>query len=419
MPSTSLASVLAGTGSIGLFASRAFVSAFAIAALLRWGPQIDAINNLGLLQQITDVPTWFTHDLTLLILGILAAIEIAANKSADARQLMIEIDGYLKSSTAFVTTLTTSGIISQTDAEVIRQITAGIEPATAGLGDSALSIAVALFSALGVYITCFMRRSWLGAIMEADPGDDTMIGGLVSWAEDVWALFGTLLLILFPLVMLGLTVVLLGFLALMHRRAMRREQQSKRPCASCGEPMYASAMACPHCKVENATVCGIDWLGRSLQTPAPDSQGHPIRLMQKQRCPVCATHLKPRRTDQACEACGHEPFADRAGVEAYLRALDARVPMVLVVTGLLSLIPIVGLIPAIIVYRIRLVSPVRRYTSMLGTIPTRWALRLLFLILVWVQVLPGIGAFAVPAMALISYSVYRKLFTRQIARHAG
>ena len=88
MPSASLTTVLTGINSIGLFASRAFVSAFAVAAVLRWGPEIDWINNTGLLQSITDVPAWFTHNVTLVILGLLAGLEIAATKSADARALL-------------------------------------------------------------------------------------------------------------------------------------------------------------------------------------------------------------------------------------------------------------------------------------------------------------------------------------------
>ena len=141
MPTSApLSSVLTGMGSIGLFSSRAFVSAFAIAATLRWGPDIDWINQLGLLQRITDVPTWFTHDITLIVLGILAGLEVAATKSADARELLNDIDGYAKTGSAFVTTLTVSGIITADDAALINTITTWITPAQAGLGDGAVAL---------------------------------------------------------------------------------------------------------------------------------------------------------------------------------------------------------------------------------------------------------------------------------------
>ena len=112
MPSASLSSVLAGANSIGLFASRAFVSAFAVAAVLKYGPQISIINNTGLLAQVHSVPSWFTHDLTVSLLGVLALLEIAATKSAEARALFNEVDQYLKSGMAFLSTLAVSGIIN-------------------------------------------------------------------------------------------------------------------------------------------------------------------------------------------------------------------------------------------------------------------------------------------------------------------
>ncbi len=416
MPNASLSTVLAGVNSIGLFASRAFVSAFAVAAVLKWGPQIGWINNTGLLQRVKDVPSWFTHDVTLTILGLLAVLEITATKSADARALLNEIEGYIKSASAFVTTLAVSGIITHNDAAVLREITAFIEPVQAGFGDQAVGFIAACLSAVGVWFTCTARRGLIGLFLDADPDDDTMVLGLMSWAEDLWALLGTLLLIFFPLVMLALTVLILGVVALLRWCAIRREEKSKTPCAVCGESMYRSAVACPACKQPNAEIHAIGWLGQSLDTREQHPDAQPLRLTQKQRCPVCATHLQSGKACQVCPACGHELFKKGDEVSRYLAELDARVPVVLVLTGLFSLVPVVGIIPAILLYRLRLVAPLRRYTSAWRTVPTRWALRLLFFVLIWVQVIPVVGGLAIPIMAAISYGAYRRMFTGQLAR---
>jgi len=414
MPSASLTTVLAGVNSVGLFASRAFVSAFAVAALLKWGPQIGFINNTGLLQQVHSVPSWFTHDITVTILGLLAMLEIAATKSADARALLLEVDRYLKSGTAFVSTLAVSGIITANDEAVLKQIVAWHEPMRAGLGEDALGLVVAALSAGGVFISCILRRNLLGTIADADPDDDTMISGLVSWLEDIWALFGTLLLVLFPIVMLVLTAVIFSFIATLQWRAKRREERSKRPCASCGEPTYRSAVLCPHCRSQNEQIHAVGWLGQSKDTLAEDPQAQPVRLTQKQRCPACATPLESRRMRQACSACGYELFESEADAKAYLTALDQRYPKVLVCTALLSLIPIIGLIPAIMVYRLRLISPLRRYLTIRRRMPLGIGLKLLFVVLIWVQVIPGIGAIAVPIMATLIYGTYRRSFTNQL-----
>lgn len=414
MPSASLTTVLTGVNSVGLFASRAFVSAFAVAALLKFGPHIGFINNTGLLAQIHSVPSWFTHDITVTLLGLLAVLEIAATKSADARAILIEVDQFLKSGMAFISTLGVAGIINAQDEAVLKQIISWHEPVRAGLGDGALSVIVAAMTAAGVWFSCTARRSLLGTLAEADPDDDTMIGGLFSWLEDLWALFGTLLLILFPIVMLTICAVIFGFIGLLRWRAKRREEKAKVACGSCGEPMYRSAVTCPSCAAANPEVHAVNWLGQSKDKLASDPSSQPVRLTQKQRCPVCATNLEPRQMRQTCPSCQHELFENEADVNAYLATLDQRFPKVLVVTGLLSLIPIVGLIPAIMVYRLRLISPLRRYLSLTRRVPLSIGLKLLFIVLIWVQVIPGIGAIAVPIMATISYGTYRRSFNKQL-----
>lgn len=414
MPSASLTSVLAGANSVGLFASRAFVSAFAIAAVLKFGPEIGFLDNTGMLAQIHSVPSWFTHDITVTLLGLLALLEIAATKSPDARALLIEVDQYLKSGMAFLSTLAMGGIITANDEAVIREIMSWQEPVRAGLGDSALNVIVASFTAGGVYVSCSVRRTLLGMLAEADPDDDTMIGGLLSWVEDLWALLGTLLLILFPVFMLALSAVIFGLLALVHWRSRRKEQKSKVPCSSCGKTMYRSAVRCPGCQTPNASVHAVGWLGQSKDKLAATASAQPALLTQKQRCPSCATYLQPRQIRQQCPACHHELFAAEEDSAQYLAVLDQRLPKVLAVTALLSLIPVVGLIPAMMVYRLRLIAPLRRYLTLARRVPLGFGLRLLFIVLIWVQVIPGIGAAAVPIMASISYGTYRRAFNGQL-----
>lgn len=414
--SASLTSVLTGMGSIGLFSSRAFVSAFAVAATLRWGPDIAWINNLGLLQRITDVPTWFTHDVTLWVLGILAALEVAATKSADARELLNDVDGYLKTGSAFVTTLTVSGIITANDAAVINTITTWVQPAQAGVGEGASALLAATLAAGGVWFTSIARARLLGTFIEADPDDDTMLMGIFSWVEDLWALFGTVLLILFPPVMLGISGLIMFVLWLLQWRAKRREHKARIPCPSCNEPMFGCAVRCGRCGAPNPAPRAVGWLGQTRDEPAPNPAQQPELLTQKQRCPRCADHLRSRRTRQQCPTCAHELFKDPAEAQRYLAVTDARLWPVVLIAGLLGTVPIVGLIPAIILYRIKLIAPLRRYTSMRRTIPMRWGLRLLFFLLIWLQVVPGVGALAVPVMALLSYAGYRGMFVRQLDR---
>src|SRR5207248_528566 len=92
----SLPLFLQGLGSIGVFASRAFLPAFVTAVLLRFGPHAPWLTHAGLIPHIRAVPTWFTSDTSLVILGVLAALEIIAERFPEAAAILAEVHDYLK-----------------------------------------------------------------------------------------------------------------------------------------------------------------------------------------------------------------------------------------------------------------------------------------------------------------------------------
>jgi hypothetical protein len=92
----SLPLFLQGLGSVGIFASRAFLPAFATALLLRFGPNIPWLARHGLLPQVRDIPTWFTSDVALVVLGILTALELLAERSPEAKAVLDEVHDYFK-----------------------------------------------------------------------------------------------------------------------------------------------------------------------------------------------------------------------------------------------------------------------------------------------------------------------------------
>src|SRR3954468_10502445 len=76
----SLPLLIQGLGSIGIFSSRAFLPAFATALLLRFGPHVPWLAQAGLLRHVRGVPTWFTSDTTLTVLGVLSILELIAER---------------------------------------------------------------------------------------------------------------------------------------------------------------------------------------------------------------------------------------------------------------------------------------------------------------------------------------------------
>lgn len=395
----SLPLLLQGLGSVGVFAARAFLPAFVTALLLRFGPQVPRLAHYGLLPQVRDVPTWFTSDAALLVLGLLAALELVAERVPEAQAILDAVHDYLKAGMAALTYL---GVLGATDRAVVAPMVR-----QAGIGDTLPVLAIGA----GVFLASRLRGAVLGPLGEADEDDDLGLQGLIRWAGDLWGGLGPVALIVFPLLTLaafGLAVLLL---VVIERRLEARWQRSQVPCIQCGQPLHASAPTCPHCHAAVKEPRDVGLLGQPKARPA-DLRSLPYRLVAVKRCPACATRLQRRAVRQTCEACGHRLMDEPSFARGYIASIDRRVPVVLVACFLLGLIPVLGVIPGVILYRLTIVAPFRRYIPPGRGLVLRWGVRLAILALVAFQWVPVAGGFAVPAMALISYGAYRTTYRR-------
>jgi hypothetical protein len=397
----SLPLFLQGLGSIGLFASRAFLPAFVAAVLLRFGPQFPWLAHAGLIPHIRDVRTWFTSDAALLILGIFAALEIVAQRFPEAAAVLDGVHDYLKTGMAVLSYL---GVLNATDRAAAQQVIN-----QAGMIDPLPVLAVGA----GVYLATQIRGAILSPLTEADEDDDLGLQRLIRWVEDLWAGLGSMALILFPL----LTIAAFGFAALIlviiERRLESRGERAKIPCIHCVQPIHASALACPHCHAPVKEPRDVGLLGQPNDRPA-DLLTLPFRLVAVKRCPVCATRSDRRAVEQVCGACGHRLMEEPDFARRYIGYIDRRVPQVLVVCFLLGLIPVLGVIPGVVYYRLMIVAPFRRYIPPGRGLLLRWVVRLALLVLVAFQWVPVAGGLAVPAMALINYVAYRSAYRRLV-----
>jgi len=393
-----LATLIYGTGSVGPFASRAFVPAFITAMMMRFTPEYISWFSDDMAGTAADAPSWFTSDISLIIFGLLAACEIAATKSPDLRAVYQELDKYVKPILAVITYM---GVVATHNVGFVEQVTQ-----QAGMSDTL----PALIVGVGTFWLGTLRGGLLGLFLDADEDDDIGAQGLFSWAEDIWGSFGIILLLVFPIVMLVLLGFVAGVLVLLQRRAHAKEEQSRIDCAHCGEKIYGTAVQCFACQTPNAQPRSLSFMGRSLEEPTADTAGHPYKLVEKKRCPVCATRFEKRATHQTCGACGHELFKDDEFARAYLTRSDARLPVVLIISALFSLIPVIGLIPGIIYYRMTLIAPLRRYIPRTRTFMLRWGIRILFFFLIMFQWVPVAGGLVVPIMAMVNYTAYRSTF---------
>jgi Double zinc ribbon len=394
-----LALLIQGVGSIGVFSARAFLPAFATALLLRFGPQVPGVAESGLLPHVRDVPTWFTRDTTLVVLGLLAALELAATRIPEARDLLDAVHDYLKVGMAVLTYL---GVVGASDRDLVAQT---IRPA--GLVGQLPALAVGV----GVYFASRARGVVVGTLSDADQDDDLGLQGLVRWVEDLWGGLGPVALILLPLLTVAMLAIAAALLALIVRRVEARAEATQVACSTCGRLIHAGAMSCPHCRAEVPAPRAVGLLGQAKARPA-DPASHPYRLVAVKRCPVCATRLDRRAVLQECGACGHRLMDDPDFARAYIAHVDRRVPLACAICFLLGLVPVLGVIPGVIYYRLAIVAPFRRYIPPGRNFLLRWGIRLVTLILVAFQWVPLLGGFLVPLMALVNYGAYRTAFRK-------
>ncbi|MCA8922343.1 MAG: hypothetical protein KDD82_11075 [Planctomycetes bacterium] len=397
-----IAAILHGTGMIGLFSSRAFLPAFLTALCLRFGDDLPWISDLGLLQNAGDTPTWFTHTATLVILGLLSALELYATKDPDARQLLETIDRYLK---VAISVLTYVGVLTTADVAAVPHL-----DAQGGLG-----VGFAGAVALGVWWAAGLRSSVLGALWEADDDDALGLHRLIAWAEDLWVVAGLLLLIVLPLLMLAGVVATLACLWGIRRFMAAREERAKLPCAACATPLYPTALGCSSCDAAVAEPKRVGFFGGARDEPETDLAAHRLRLIERGRCPRCATPLPSGEPRPTCPGCSRALFAEPPSATDYLETVRARVPHALAITAGFSLIPVVGFVPAVVYARLTLVAPFRRYLPFGSRFCLRWVVRGVVLLMIPLQWIPLLGGAVVPLLAYASYRVHRAGYEAQIA----
>jgi len=96
----------------------------------------------------------------------------------------------------------------------------------------------------------------------------------------------------------------------------------------------------------------------------------------------------------------------------YVTFIDRRMPSVCAACFVLGLIPVLGVLPAVILYRLEIVAPFRRYIPPGRNFLLRWGIRLVSLVLVAFQWVPLLGGLLLPIMALVNYRAYRNAFRK-------
>ncbi len=385
--------------SIPMFASRPFLAAAMTAFLAKFGTKLPWISDSSVVQALSHAPAWFTSWPVVLALVALSVLEMLAVKHSEVRALMDEFDAYLKTAVAVLVSL---ALLDKGSSQTIESISHPVHKA--GLGFSSLFAIVVGMLTFG---TAKLRHGAVEILAHVDDHDDIGLQSVLNWTENSWTVLGILFLVVFPIVALilsGLTV--LGLWAF-RKRAERREAMSKVPCAKCATPVFPHATRCHVCHTPLASPRAVGVFGTPKDEPSRNLERQPFDLIARKRCPVCATRLKERAVRQACPTCRTVTFESLSEFHEYLHVLQARLPMTLAICFGLSAIPVIGVIPGVIYYRLTLVSGLRGYVPPLRGCLARVMIRVVNWGLILLQPIPILGAFIVPLMCLASYLIYR------------
>ncbi len=417
--------IIQALGSTGLFASRAFMPAFAAALILRFGVQLPLIHDWGLLAYlgVGSAPAWFTSDLSLLILGVLSVMEMTASKNADARAVLDLVDRYFKSVMAALTTL---GVATALDGNFVEELLNQGRKAEAALGLPPGGGAVALvpvaagmtlsgFAAsvagVGTFITSSTRAYITDLFRDVDEDDDAGLQKLLSWAEDLWC-------ILRPVVFDPVSAGHAGpdraghrpghAAALVGASQGRSLEAALRSLRRADVPLRPGLWELPTAQPRGLRRGPLRPV-RHRRPRGPVHPAPPVGGSQALR-PVRDQTRKSVAPGSTARAAGPTPLPTPRWPTPTSGGSAQRLPWVLVVCGLLGSLWIIGVIPAVILYRWTLVAPFRRYIPRGRNLLAKWGLRVAFFLLLASQLVPFLGMITVPVMAMMSFVAYRQMF---------
>lgn len=391
------------------FAGRAFLTLFVIAAFGRFGTDIPILTD-GVVASLDALPAWLTGNTSLIILGILAAIEIAADKIPEAREALSFVDEYIKPTlSALITLQLLTPEFGKTLAPVL-----GLSELGAGTAFFPTGIVIALIAGGITWAIATTRNSILEPISDIDSSGETGLATIISWLTDIGSLLFIVIAIIAPILGFTLLLIALGVVALIRLALAKREKSREITCQKCSAKHSVAAIECPQCHLpHDALQLGLLGLVVSKKHVV-NTQSHQFDLLKWRRCPCCAEKLPKRELRQTCPRCNTETFATAEDAKTYLDNLEKLFSKAILLIALVGLIPVIGLVFGVIYGRIKVISGARVYLGQFTNLGSRIAVMLVSFILLWFQAVPLFGALAVAAMTTVSFTYFRSRLRKQI-----
>lgn len=374
-----------------------------------------------LVRQLAEhTPAWQVSPIFLTVLGILAAVELAAVRNPDIKTFLVEdFDRYAK---PVIAILLTCGVMTAAQAVEAGKLLEG--PAlvqTASFGG--LTVAMMIVAGCVTGFCCRIRSAVLEQIHVIDPEDDLRLQSLSNYLGEIALAVIFLTLVFLPLLALVLTGIGVLTGILFRRLCAWYERKHSHSCAACsaaGRETTVSdcALICPECGAEQPDVRRVGWFGfsgsRPLEGMSPER--HAFRLLAAHRCRWCAS---PLDRSTVCSRCGREQWSDELR-DYYVWQTDLRCGVLFLLALGSFAAPVGGLVLVLVLFRPLAVRPLSVHLSAGGRFLTGLAmmfLKLLILIpLVCLSMFPVVGLLALLPFAG-RYLFVRSKFFRAVRPH--
>ena len=402
----------------GPLASRAFLPLFLVSL---WAAFPGMAEALPLVDPLVLPPgmEWLGQQWFVVVAGVLAALEIAADKNPELQELLDEGMVYAKTAVAFLIAM---AVLPDDVRGLLPQATGATK---AGFG---VELPIALATAASTWYLAGSRVALMDFIRTVDDGDGFGARLMVSLLEDTWALVGFVVFIFMPLVALVLALILFSVVWLCRSLLDKWANRKRQPCPHCQTPIMPTAQACSKCHepVTPGETLSWGWFNNREANAAPltgiSRDDHMLRLLATRRCPQCAELCRPANLLKApCEHCGFRLSETTlpGWRERYMDHVRKRAWALFIPICLLGLVPMLGPVIALVLIRFQLVAPWRVLLTLPRRFLTRWVLRALTFLLFIPGCIPALSILAVPLLLVLNIVVYNKAAKGQTDAYTG
>ncbi len=388
----SITQITSTLGAIPLFAMRTFFPAFLIALFLTY-PEFfpGTIENI----QPIEASSFFAKNWLLILLGVLSGLEFVGDKIPEVKALLNEFEPYLKSASYLAIEL---GMLNDNASQVLEQVQ--------WAGFDAFSVLL-IFGTLAVFFLATLRTKFIRFLQDIDEDDNLLIGQFISWLEDSLVLFGFLLLIWSGILMIAVYGILVSAFVYSVKKHESKVESQKVSCQNCGEKILPFAVSCFQCRTNQNEISAISLLGQKSEKFVKQLEMHKFNLLAQKRCPSCATKLKKNSPNQICPSCDTKLF-EEPSEKFFIKTLNQKFYQVLVLSFLLGLVPIFGFIASVLIAKITLFSPYKKFISTKDSLKTKLFIRLYTFLFFILGI--ALGFIAAPIFCTIRYFLWKKKF---------